>query len=187
MNNRKKSKVFQFIIMPLALLVAGCGSASVRDYKDTKPEFHIENYFDGHTVAKGVFQDRFGKIRRRFEVDIHGQWDPDSRTLTLNEDFVYHDGETEKRIWTIRKTAENTYQGHAGGVVGQASGESSGSAFNWRYVFDLPVNGDTWRVHFDDWLYKLDENTVLNKAIVSKFGFKLGEVILFFEKKNKEQ
>lgn len=166
------------------LLTTGCTGVNVKDYQNKEPRFIIENYFDGQTIAKGVFQDRFGKIRRMFTVTIDGTWDEDTQTLTLDEDFVYSDGETENRVWKIKKIDDHTYQGTAGGVVGTANGSSYGNALNWNYRFDLPVDGKTWRVHFKDWLYMIDDTTVFNKAVVSKFGFTLGEVYITFEKKS---
>lgn len=177
-------KILFFLAVTGLLLLPGCTGVDVKDYRDAKPRFIIEDYFDGKTVAKGVFQDRFGKIRRSFTVTIDGTWDEDTQTLTLDEDFVYNDGETENRVWKIKKTGKHTYSGSAGGVVGMAAGESYGNAFNWNYTFDLPVDGKTWRVRFEDWLFMIDETSVFNKAIVSKFGFTLGEVYISFEKKS---
>jgi len=48
----------------------------------------------------------------------------------------------------------------------------------------LPVNGKTYHVQFDDWMYLHDQQTMVNRASMSKFGFKLGEVTLFFKKKS---
>lgn len=166
------------------LILAGCTGVDVKDYKGTQPKFAVEEYFAGNTVATGVFQDRFGKVRRTFEVTIDGTWDEDSKTLTLDEDFVYNDGETEKRIWKITKLNDHDYEGTAGGVVGKATGSAYGNAFNWEYTFDLPYNDDTLRVHFNDWMYLVDEETVFNKAVITKFGFRLGDVYIFFKKKD---
>ena len=46
---------------------------------------NIEEFFDGQVVATGQFQDIFGTVRRRFDVDIHGTWD--GETLTLGRGF----------------------------------------------------------------------------------------------------
>jgi hypothetical protein len=68
-------------------------------------------------------------------------------------------------------------------VVGEALGEVSGNAFNWRYTMALEVDGRTWQVDFDDWMYLVDERTMLNRAVMSKFGVRLGEVLLSFRKR----
>jgi hypothetical protein len=38
-------------------------------------------------------------------------------------------------------------------------------------------------VQFDDWMYLIDDKVMLNKAEMSKFGIRLGEVTLSFIKK----
>ena len=75
------------------------------------------------------------------------------------------------------------WTGTAADVIGEARGEVSGNAFNWRYTMALEVDGRTWHVDFDDWMYLVDERTMLNRAVMSKFGVRLGEVLLSFRKR----
>jgi hypothetical protein len=35
--------------------------------------FDILAYFEGRTLADGIFEDRFGKVKRRFTVDMTGK------------------------------------------------------------------------------------------------------------------
>ena len=154
------------------------------EFAGREPKLLIENYFVGHTKAWGIFQDRFGRLRRQFEVEIEGTWE--GNTLTLVEDFVYDDGETEQRIWRITKTGEHSYEGEAEGVLGIAKGVAYGNALNWTYRFALKVGEDTWDVAFDDWLFLQSDGMVINRAEVTKFGLKLGEVTLVFRKEAEE-
>ena len=150
------------------------------DFTGREPELRLEEYFAGPSKAWGVFFDRFGKARRQFTVDLNGTVDGD--TLTLVEDFVYDDGETERRVWTITRTGPDTYEGSAGGVVGKAVGAARGNAVNWRYDFDLPVGESVWRVAFDDWFLLQPGGVLINRAEVSKFGIGIGEVYVTFVK-----
>ena len=144
------------------------------------PGFRLEDYFLGHTKAWGIFRDRFGRLRKQFTVAIEGDWD--GETLTLTEDFAYDDGKAERRIWHIRKAGPDTYRGSADSVVGAATGNVHDGAVNWRYRFALPVGGKSVTVAFDDWLYPQGDGILLNRADVSKFGIRLGEVTLVFRK-----
>ena len=45
------------------------------------------------------------------------------------------------------------------------------------------MDGKVYEVQFDDWMYLMDDKVMLNKAVMSKFGFRLGEVTLSFQKK----
>ena len=67
----------------------------------------------------GQFQDIFGQVRRQFTVKIKGDWN--GTTLKLVEDFVYEDGSTEQRVWTLHKTGATTWEGTAPGVIGVAT------------------------------------------------------------------
>jgi hypothetical protein len=67
-------------------------------------------------------------------------------------------------------------------VQGEAVGQSSGNAFNWKYTLALPVDGKVWDVQFDDWMYLVDDKIMLNKAAMSKWGVHLGDVTLVFTK-----
>lgn len=174
-----------FLFLLTALAVTSCGGLKLEDFKKAEPALKLEEYFDGQLKAWGHFQDRFERVRRRFTVDIEGTWD--GETLTLVEDFVYDDGETEQRIWTLRKTGPQDWEGSAAGVVGTAKGKVSGNALNWTYFFDLPVGDSTLRVKFDDWLWLQDERVMINRAYVSKFGLKVGEALIFFSKDPAQQ
>jgi hypothetical protein len=165
----------------IALLIAsGCTTMKPIDFKNTEPRLTLEKYFLGKTSAWGLFEDRFGTVRRQFTVDITGSWDGEE--LVLDERFVYSDGETDKRVWRIRKKGEHGYEGRAADVIGVATGESHGNALNWRYDMDLKVGDGTWRVIFNDWMFLQPNRVLINRARVSKFGIEIGEVTLFFMK-----
>jgi hypothetical protein len=161
--------------------LAACGRPSLTDAPLSDRELNLEEFFDGHLTAHGQFQDVFGEVRRRFTVDIHGTWDGEH--LRLVEDFIYEDGSTEQRIWTLRQTSPETWEGTAPGVIGTATGQERGDTFNWQYTIDLPIPGnETLRVTFDDWMWLLSEDRVLNRAYMSRFGVPIGEVIITFER-----
>ena len=170
---------FAYVLLLVPLLGA-CGSMKIEDFKGTTPELKIEEYFLGKSKAWGIFEDRFGNLKREFVVDIEGTWD--GNTLTLVEDFVYSDGETDQRIWVIDKVGENRYEGTAGDFIVTAIGVSAGKALTWSYDFDLKVGGNTTRVHFEDWFYLQDDEVLVNRTDVTKFGIKLGTATIFFRR-----
>lgn len=173
----------RYMLVGLVLLLAACtGKPSFKDPSLGGPKLNLEEYFDGHVVGYGQFQDIFGTARRRFEVDIRGEWD--GTQLTLIEDFVYADKTTERRVWTLTKTGADTWTGTADGVYGTASGVEDADRFNWQYKIDLPVPDGTLTVTFDDWMWMLDDSRVLNRAYMKKAGLDIGEVVIFFEKKH---
>lgn len=163
-----------------ALAAAGCAGPQPADYAAEKPVLDLKTYFDGPLVAHGVFTDRSGKVARRFIVQMTGTWNGNQGVL--DERFTYSDGKTERRVWRLTDLGGGRYEGRADDVVGVAQGIAAGNALNWRYTLALPVDGTVYEVQFDDWMYLMDERVMLNKAVMSKFGIRLGEVTLSFTK-----
>ncbi len=161
--------------------LAGCASAPTpADYAAETPVLDLKRYFDGELVAHGIFTDRSGKVARRFTVQMTGTWQGDEGTL--DERFTYSDGKTERRVWRLTDLGNGRWRGRADDVVGEATGQSSGNALNWAYTLRLPVDDKVYEVQFDDWMFLMDERVMLNRAIMSKFGIRLGEVTLAFRK-----
>ena len=169
-----------FFAFAALLLLNGCSAPKVQDYAQTQPKLDLFTYFAGQTQAYGQFQDRSGVVKRRFKVAITGTLNDD--VLTLDERFVYDDGEKEQRVWLIKRLGDNLYSGTAGDVIGEAVGHSAGSVFSWRYTLDLPYKDSSIQVKFDDWMFLQSDGVMLNRAQVSKWGFNVGEVTLFFSK-----
>ena len=168
------------VLIVLAMLLGGCSVMQPKDFEGTQPRLELFDYFAGNTRAWGIFQDRSGNLQRQFTVDIRGEVEGDE--LTLTEDFVYADGETQQRIWRIRRVDEHRYEGRADDVVGTATGLAYGNALNWTYTLRLPYRGNEINVKFDDWMFLQTDGVLVNRAKVSKFGFRVGEVTLFFIK-----
>lgn len=176
----------RLIILPLLALLAACtGKPSFDDPSLSDRKLNLEAFFDGDLVAYGQFQDILGTVRRSFVVTIRGDWD--GERLRLVEDFDYEDGSTEQRVWTLKKTGPDRWTGTAPGVIGQATGQEQDNRFNWTYEIDLPIPSadgttDTMRVTFDDWMWLLSEDRLLNLAYVKRYGVDIGTVTISFEK-----
>jgi len=161
--------------------LTGCASAPVpQDYASEKPVLDLKTYFNGELTAHGIFTDRSGMVVRRFTVAMTGTWKGNEGTL--DERFVYSDGKTERRVWRLTDLGNGRWKGRADDVVGDAVGVASGNALNWSYTLRLPVDDKVYEVQFDDWMFLMDERVMLNKAVMSKFGIRLGEVTLSFTK-----
>ena len=150
------------------------------DFKGTEPTIKIEEYFNGQVKAWGLLQNRSGKVTRQFKADMFGKFE--NNILILEEDFFWTDGEKQKRTWKIEKLDENNYQGTASDVVGSAKGFQYGSAFKFEYDLLVPFKSKNIKVSFDDWIFKQDEKVAINRATLTKFGFKVGELTVFFLK-----
>ncbi|AEY02225.1 hypothetical protein GU3_12350 [Oceanimonas sp. GK1] len=164
----------------LTPLLTSC-SSQIADYQGTTPALALDEFFTGELVAFGMVQDRSGKVLRRFRVDMVANWEGNQGVL--EEDFFYDDGEQQRRVWQLEKHADGRYTGTAADVVTPAEGRTEGYALNWRYTLAVPVDGKVWHIDFNDWMYLLDENRLINRADMTKWGFKVGEVTLWIERK----
>ncbi|MEY3038798.1 MAG: hypothetical protein RL143_1365, partial [Pseudomonadota bacterium] len=97
------------VLAAALLLLGGCNTMKVEEISRPTPELKIEQFFDGKVYAWGLFEDRFGQLRRQFIVEIDGNWD--GETLTLDEHFLYADGEKDQRVWAIKKERPGNYSG----------------------------------------------------------------------------
>ena len=163
------------------LALGGCASQKIESYAAEKPVLDLAQYFNGTLDAYGVFTDRSGAVVKRFTVVMNCTWQGDEGVL--DEDFTYSDGTTQKRIWRLTRLADGRFTGRADDVVGTAQGQVRGNAFYWTYTLNLPVDGKVYEVQFDDWMYLMTDKVMLNKATMSKFGVRLGEVTLSFTKR----
>ncbi len=168
------------ILLGAAMGLSGCGSAKIDAYKGAEPRFDPQEYFNGPIKAWGLIQDHKGKVVRRFDVDLMGSWEGD--TGKLEEMFYYYDGKTQARTWNITKISEDRYKGEAGDIVGEATGERAGNAMRWSYQMELPVDGKTYKITFDDWMFLMNDGVLINRSYLKKFGFTVAELTLFMQK-----
>lgn len=172
-------RIRTFMFAATLLMLAGCANVDIEDYANTTPQLDIASYFTGNTRAWGMVQDYSGEVQRRFTVDIVGTYEND--TLTLDEAFVFADGETDRRIWKFERVDEHHWIGTANDVEGHVDARQYGHAFNMRYPLDIEVSGRTIRFTMDDWMYLQPDGRLINRTAMRKFGLTLGEITLVFE------
>lgn len=142
--------------------------------------FDLLDYFDGQLRASGVFEDRAGRLRRRFDVEITGQGD--GSRLILHELFRFDDGECQNRVWCLKREGENGFSGTAEDCVGEATGGFGVGRAWMRSTLRLKVGHRLLAMDFSDVFYDAGKGRVLNRSVVSKWGVRLGLVLIMFEK-----
>ncbi len=152
------------------------------DFAGRGPAFALEDFFAGEGKAWGIFQDRFGNVRKQFVADTRGTWDPAQNELTLTESFTYDDGSQEERTWNITKLGDTRYRAETDGLVGSAEIQAHGNAVNLRYRMTIPINGKPVALDFDDWMFRQGADMVIDRAIVTKWGFQIGTLIISFQR-----
>ncbi len=142
--------------------------------------FELTDFFAGRTVAWGIFEDRFGRLRRRFNVEMRGAWN--GSQFQLDETFTYDTGETETRTWMVTPGPDGRFTATCADCVGVATGTCDAESIRMRYRFRLTISGREVVVTFDDRIYRMGDGLAVNRATMSKWGVMLGELALFFKR-----
>lgn len=167
-------------LLGVLIMLNNCGGNSLEYYTDTAPRADIREYFNGPIKAWGIVQDWRGRVVNRFDVEMVGSWKGDIGTLT--EHFTYYNGKKQERVWTIKKLADGSFEGTAGDIIDTAKGNTNGSAVQWNYVMDVPVDDTTYRLRFDDWMWAMNDGVLINRSYLKKFGLTVAELTLFMQK-----
>ena len=173
------TKITAFIFSFALLFLHGCGTAPI-DYKNTSPEFDLKDFFTGELKGWGYIKNYQGKVTKRFVVDLTGTWKDNNGVLY--ELFTYQDGSTQERTWYLTKQKNNINTGTASDVIGTARGNQEGFAFKWNYDLLIESEGKQIKVHLQDWIYQIDDDSVISQAKIKKFGLNVGEVVVFILK-----
>lgn len=174
--------VFRFLIFMLLTTLASCSSIDVSQYVNNQPKLSLETFFNGKLIVHGMLKDRSGKVTRTFVANINAGWK--NGKGTLDEDFVFNDGEKQKRIWTLTKQAENRYLGTAGDVIGGAEIKTSGNAVFLSYTLQIDYKGKPMEIVVDDRMYLISPGVLLNESTLYKWGFNVGSLTLVIRQVN---
>ncbi len=159
-----------------SLWLTACSGVQVEDYADRQPVLDVEQFFRGDLTAHGVVKDRSGRVIRSFVATIDASWE--GGTGTLDEHFVFDDGERQRRVWVLERQAPGRYSASAGDVTGTALLASAGNSMFLEYVLQVPYRGDVIDVTVDDRMYLVSPDVMLNESTLYKFGLRVGSLLL---------
>lgn len=165
------------LIFLTTILLTGCTAMKIEDFNNTKPEFIPQEYFNGKLRAYGLVKDRSGKITRTFKGTMIGSWDKNG-IGTLDEYFVYNDGEEMKRVWTLKPDGDKKFIATADDIIGTSPMVVNGNTVMLDYVMRIPYNNSTIDISVKDWLHLQDDGVIINHSKMKKFGFVVGELVI---------
>ncbi|TXS93665.1 DUF3833 domain-containing protein [Parahaliea maris] len=168
------------------LLLVGCSSADLGKHAGDTPALTLEQFFDGRLSAHGVVKDWRGEVIRTFNAEIVAYWR--DGVGTLEEDFLFDDGEAQRRVWTLTPQGRDAdgyllYHGTAGDVVGVGEARQAGNALFLDYVLRIPYNDSTLDLRIDDRMYRVSPDVVINESTMKKFGLTVGRILLVIERR----
>jgi hypothetical protein len=170
--------LFMLSGIALTLLVTqrltGFRSRTTADFQGRSPEFDPRHHLDGPLLCEGVIYGPTGRVSSRFVADMHGTWDGD--TGTLAETFRYDSGVVQNRLWTLRLQGASV-RADAPDLVGSGTGQIAGPALRLRYRIRLAQDAGGHVLAVTDWMYLMDNGTIINRSQFTKFGITVAEMV----------
>jgi hypothetical protein len=170
-----------FIIFGLVFMLSSCTASSLDIYANNQPVLDPTRFFNGPLVAQGVLKNRSGEVTRYFTATINAYWV--DGIGTLEERFEFNDGEIQYRTWTLTPR-DAGYAATAGDVLGIGIANTKGNAMKLEYVLQINYKGTPLALSVEDWMWLVDDNTLLNESILRKWGFRIGSVQLVISKES---
>lgn len=147
----------------------------IGDYAGTAPRMDIRQHLSGRLLSEGVIFGPDGRATTRFVAVMHGDWQGDRGTLS--ESFQYANGGVQDRRWTLTVAPDGSFTATAPDIIGAGSGEQAGAVAHLTYRIRLPEASGGHVLDATDWLYLMDNGTIMNRSEMRKFGVKVAELI----------
>lgn len=144
---------------------------AIEDFAGTGPAMTPETYLTGRLEGWAVLEGPLGGLQRRAAFKAEGSYDPTARIVSFTETWTFDDRQVDTLRWRIHVLGDGHYSGVEPSLHGEAKGEQAGCAFHWVYTRDVPSpDGETHRLDFDDWFYRIDETGVIVRGAAGRLG-----------------
>ncbi|WP_137109600.1 DUF3833 family protein [Rhodobacter sp. SY28-1] len=145
------------------------------DYAGKGPAFDLRRHLSGPLTCEGVIFGPTGRVTSRFVADMTGTWD--GTTGTLAEVFRYDSGTVQHRAWTLVLGQDGQITATAPDVEGKGQGRVEGPGVLLRYRIRLTPEAGGHVLDVTDWMYLLDNGSIINRSQFRKFGIKVAELV----------
>jgi hypothetical protein len=153
---------------------------SIDDFRGQSPQFDLRHHLNGPILCEGVIYGPTGRVVSRFVADMDAQWDGNTGTMT--EHFRYDSGATQDRRWTLTLGNDGSIRAEAPDVMGQGHGRVNGPAVRLAYKLRLARDAGGHVLKVTDWMYLMENGTILNRSQFTKFGVKVAELVATMRK-----
>jgi hypothetical protein len=166
------------IILTLVVLrsrYASFQAQSPSDYAGLGPQFDLRSHLSGPIQCEGMIFGPMGRVASRFVAEMDGKWD--GNIGTLSEVFRYDSGTVQHRAWTLALANSGDITATAADVVGLGSGRVEGPGVVLRYRIRLTPEAGGHVLDVTDWMYLMENGTIMNRSQFRKFGIKVAELV----------
>ena len=158
-----------------APLFAGFRSQRPGHFAALGPSFDPRRDLNGRVLCEGVIYGPTGRVTSRFVADMVGTWE--GNRGVLSERFRYDNGDSHDREWRMTIRNDGILHAEADDVVGPGTGRLSGPSVQMLYDLRLPKSAGGHVVSVTDWMYLVDNGTIINRSQFRKFGIKVAELV----------
>lgn len=153
-----------------------------QDYAAQGPRFDPRQHLNGPLLCEGVIYGPTGRVASRFVADFHAKWDGNVGVVT--EQFRYDSGAVQDRQWTFTLGNDGSIKATAPDVIGEGQGRAEGSAVQLNYSLRLTPEAGGHVLAVNDWMYLMENGTIMNRSQFTKFGVKVAELVATMRKKD---
>jgi hypothetical protein len=151
-------------------------------FANTAPQFDILRHLSGDLLCEGVIYGPIGRLASRFVADMQGT--RTGQTARLKEHFRYAGGGSLLREWHITMGENGSFTATADDILGTAQGQQIGAAVRLRYRLRLAPEAGGHVLDVTDWMYMMENGTIMNHSQMRKFGVKVAELIATIRRKD---
>lgn len=174
-------------LLALAVMVVtsrwvGFAAQKPSDYAGTGPLFDLREQLSGPLLCEGVIYGPTGRVVSRFVAEMEGRWEGNRGVLA--ESFCYDSGATQQREWRLTLGNDGTLSAEADDVVGIGTGCAQGAALHLQYRIRLPESAGGHVLDATDWMYLVENGTVVNRSQFCKYGIRVAELVATMRKKD---
>ncbi|HBG97514.1 MAG TPA: DUF3833 domain-containing protein [Rhodobacteraceae bacterium] len=160
--------------------IVGFASQQPRDLDGLGPRLDIRTHMKGPMLCEGLIYGPTGRVGARFVADFEGSWD--GEIGRISEHFRYDNGSTQDREWRLKFTAPGALIADADDLIGSGTGTQSGPALQLLYRIRMPQSAGGHVLDVTDWLYLMENETIMNRSQFTKFGIKVAELVATIRK-----
>lgn len=162
-------------LMAIRSRYASFQAQSPADYAGLGPQFDMRAHLSGPIQCEGVIFGPMGRVASRFVAEMEGTWE--GNIGTLSEVFRYDSGTVQHRAWTLALANSGDITATAADVVGLGSGRVEGPGVVLRYRIKLTPEAGGHVLDVVDWMYLMENGTIINRSQFRKFGIKVAELV----------
>ena len=163
------------VLVAMRARYLGFRAQSPAEWVGKGPRLDLRQALSGPILCEGVIYGPTGRVTSRFVAEMVGEWE--GNTGTLRETFRYDSGAVQDRCWTLRLGNDGQIIATAPDVVGEGEGQAEGAAVQMRYRLKLPEDAGGHVLNVTDWMYLMENGTIMNRSQFTKFGIPVAELV----------